>query len=363
MAQSISGAKMARDAGDGPDLVTVVVPAYNAAATLDETLQSVRAQTYANLEILVIDDGSTDETPAIAARHAQEDPRLRVIRQQNGGVARARNRGVAEAKGAFIAPVDSDDLWRPEKIELQMQAMVQGGEKVGLVYTWFALVDGKSMVYEAHNRPNEEGSVLQAMYRANVVGNGSSPLMRKDAILAAGGYEPALRDANAQGCEDLLLYATIAETHDFALVKGFLTGYRQTPDNMSGDASQMIRSWEIVRERLARRRPEFVAELDSAECSFLFWLYARSLEARRFSRAFAVFRHMLKTHPLMAVKVAAVTAVETLLYMMGSGYMAVLGIPPKPLDSGRVRFLDPDLAFTENETGPRIAYNRVLGYV
>ena len=354
---------MARDTGGGPDLVTVVAPADNAAATIDETIRSVRAQTYTKLEILVIDDGSTDETPEIVARHVREDPRVRLIRQTNGGVARARNRGIEQAKGRFIAPIDADDLWRPEKIERQMQVMVAGGDKVGLVYTWFALVDGASMVYEAHNRPNEEGAVLRAMYRANVVGNGSSPLMRKEAILKAGGYEPALRDAQAQGCEDLLLYATIAETHDFALVRDFLTGYRQSPDNMSGDAGQMIRSWEMVRDRLANRRPEYSSELASAECSFLFWLYARSLEARRFRRAFLVLRHMLRTHPLMAVKVATVTLLETMLYMLGAGYMAILGVPPKPLDSGRVHFLDPDLTFSDNEKGPRIAYNRVLGYV
>lgn len=354
---------MARVSGAASDLVSVVIPAYNAAATLDETLRSVRAQTYQALEILVVDDGSTDDTPDIAARHALEDPRVRLIRQENGGVARARNRGVQDARGLFIAPVDADDLWRPEKIELQMRAMHSGGDKVGLVYTWFALIDGKSAVYEAHNRPNEEGEVLRAMYRANVVGNGSSPLMRKEAILQAGGYDASLRDARAQGCEDLLLYATIAETYEFALVRGFLTGYRQTPDNMSGDAGQMLRSWELVRDRLTKRRPEFVAELQAAECSFLFWLYARSLEARRFQRAASVFRYMLRRHPLMSAKVVTITAAETAFHGLAAGYRSVRGIPPRPLDTGSVHFLDPDLAFSENEQGPRIAYNRVLGYV
>jgi glycosyltransferase involved in cell wall biosynthesis len=354
---------MTGDTGATPDLVSVVTPAYNAAGTIDETLQSVRAQTYTNLEILVIDDGSTDETVTIVERHAVEDRRVRLIRQENGGVARARNRGIAEAKGGFIAPLDSDDLWRPEKIELQMQAMAKGGAKVGLVYTWFALVDDKSVVYEAHNRPTEEGDVLRAMYRANLVGNGSSPLMRKEAVLMAGGYDPGLRDAKAQGCEDLLLYATIAETHEFALVRDFLTGYRQSPDNMSGDAHQMVRSWEMVRERLEKRHPEFAAELDTAECSLLFWLYARSLEARRFKRARSVVGQMLRSHPRMAAKVVSTTLAETMLWILGSGCRAVLGRKPKPLDTGKVSFLDPGLRFSDHEKGPRIAYNRMLGQV
>lgn len=88
----------APDAGRDQSLVTVVIPAYNAAHTIDETLRSVRSQTHRNLEILVVDDGSRDATPAIVANHAAIDARVRLIVQENAGVAAARNRGIAEAK-------------------------------------------------------------------------------------------------------------------------------------------------------------------------------------------------------------------------------------------------------------------------
>src|SRR5579863_7666011 len=93
------------------ELVTVVIPAYNAAHTIDETLRSARYQTHRNLEILVVDDGSKDATPEVVARHAVIDARIRLIVQENAGVAAARNRGIAEAKSDLIAPLDADDLW------------------------------------------------------------------------------------------------------------------------------------------------------------------------------------------------------------------------------------------------------------
>ena len=83
-----------------------------------------------------MDDGSRDRTPEIALAHAAADPRVRLIRQANAGVAAARNLGVAEAKASLVAPVDADDLWAPTKIERQVAALRRGGPEVALVYTW-----------------------------------------------------------------------------------------------------------------------------------------------------------------------------------------------------------------------------------
>jgi len=85
-------------------LVSVGIPAYNAEATLDETILSVRRQSHANLQIFVVDDGSTDATAAVAQRHANQDPRVTVIRKQNGGVASARNAALERARGVYLLP-------------------------------------------------------------------------------------------------------------------------------------------------------------------------------------------------------------------------------------------------------------------
>ena len=98
--------------------VSIIIPAYNASATLGETLRSASACTYHPLEIIVIDDGSTDNTLDIARRHAETDSRIRVLHQENAGVCRARNYAVSESVGEYIMPVDSDDLIVPEFISL-----------------------------------------------------------------------------------------------------------------------------------------------------------------------------------------------------------------------------------------------------
>ena len=155
-------------------------------------------------------------------------------------MAAARNRGVSEARGSFVAPIDADDLWHPTKIAKQMAIMHERGEKVGLVYTWLAKIDPHDQVISLKHRPQEEGQVFLAMCMGNVVANGSSPLMRRQIVLECGGYDPTLRARGAQGCEDLQLYLKIAERYEFGLVKEHLTGYRRLPGNMSSDVRRHV---------------------------------------------------------------------------------------------------------------------------
>ena len=99
--------------------VSIIIPAYNAAATIGETLRCVTAQSHRNLDIIVVDDGSDDATARIVAEHAGADGRIRLVSKNNGGVASARNLGVAKARSDILAFVDADDLWISRKIERQ----------------------------------------------------------------------------------------------------------------------------------------------------------------------------------------------------------------------------------------------------
>ena len=96
---------------------SIVVPAYNAAATLSDTLLSLTSQTYRDIEIVVVDDGSTDSTASVARSFAARDNRIRLVRQANRGLAGARNSGVAAASGEVVGFCDADDLWLPEKMD------------------------------------------------------------------------------------------------------------------------------------------------------------------------------------------------------------------------------------------------------
>jgi len=289
------------DAGN-EELVSVIVPVFNAAGTIAETLRSVCNQTYRNLEILVVDDGSTDATRDIVREAARVDSRIRLIEKTNGGVASARNLGIHESRGDFIAPVDADDLWRPTKIAKQMKVMRKMGETCGLVYTWYAQIDHAGRIVSRKHKPLDEGHVLIRMCRGNVVGNGSGALMRKRAMLEAGLYDPTLRSRNAQGCEDLKLYFAIAERYLFAVVKEHLTGYRRIDWNMSSDVLQMERSNTLVTTEFQERYPQYGELFRVARTNFLKWLFVRAVRLRRPFESWVLARKILALDPTFAIK-------------------------------------------------------------
>jgi glycosyltransferase involved in cell wall biosynthesis len=281
-------------------LVSVIIPAFNAAATIDETLHSVRAQSFRDLDIVVVDDGSTDDTATHVLRHRQDDPRVRLVRQSNGGVARARNLGIDQALGELIAPVDADDLWHPRKIERQMQALQLGGDRVGLVYCWYAVIDEESRIIDHGGEDRDEGDVIGRMCTGNLVGNGSAALMRKQAVIDAGGYDPDLRDQNAQGCEDWKLYFRIAERHHFAVVPAYLVGYRWSDRNMSSDSAKMLRSYDMVMQPLLAKYPEHEERFQIGRAYILKWLFRRAIRCHDFTSARVLYRDLVRRAPHLA---------------------------------------------------------------
>ena len=248
---------------DDNDLVSVIIPAFNAATTLAETLDNVRGQTHRHLEIIVVDDGSRDHTVRIVEAHAAEDERIRLIRQENGGVARARNTGAAASRGAYLAPVDADDLWHPEKIARQIAALHAAGPEAGYAYTFYRHVDAAGRVI-GDGGSRVEGAAFLRSILGNFVTNGSSLLIRRAAFDSVGGYDPGLRDAGLQGCEDYLLQMLIARHWRVVCVPEYLTGYRKLEGSMSDDRLRMTRSQCAAFDEVARRVPEAPAEILNA---------------------------------------------------------------------------------------------------
>ncbi len=285
------------------DLVSVVVPAYNGQATLDETLRSVRGQTHEALEIIVVDDGSTDSTRAIAEQHAAADARVRVLHQPNAGVAAARNAGWQDARSPFIAFVDADDLWAPTKIERQLDALHAGGDRVGLVYCWFVRIDHASRIVGLHEGPLWQGDVMQPILMSNFIGNGSSALMRREALVEAGGFDAGLQTKGAHGCEDYLLYFRVAETWHFALVPDRLVGYRQLPDNMSSDRTRMLRSWMLVHDEMIARHPDRARAAKQGVRNYAAWLVNDALSQRASGQLAPLLWLLLTEQPATAVRV------------------------------------------------------------
>jgi glycosyltransferase involved in cell wall biosynthesis len=249
------------DGSTRPPPVSVLIPAYNAQATLLQTLQSVERQSFSNLEVIVVDDGSRDQTARIAADFAARDARFRLVRQANAGAAAARNTALALARGEWIAPLDADDLWHPDKLARQMQCLKSAPQATVLVYSWSVDIDERSMVIARRlDLDRFEGDAYAALVLTNFIGNSSVPLIRHDALAGVGGWD-ASRTRGSQGCEDWQLYLRLAEIGDFALAPGFLIGYRQTPGSMSRQVPQMTRSYEFVMAEAKARHPELPAEL------------------------------------------------------------------------------------------------------
>ncbi|KEZ15291.1 Glycosyl transferase family 2 [Sphingobium yanoikuyae] len=311
-------------------LVSVIIPAYNAANWIRETLASVAAQTHQALEVIVVDDGSTDETMAIATEFATHDRRFQTVRQDNAGVAVARNHGAALARADLLAFVDADDLWAPEKIERQVEALHAAGIDTGLCYSWYVMIDAEGTITYREDFAHIDGRVLEQLFRANFVGNGSSALVRRQAFDDAGGFEPALRNSGAQGCEDILFYCRVAERHCFAVVPEYHVGYRQLPDNMSSDLSRMLRSWFMVVTEMLQRHPEKRAILMAGTYSYARFCTRRAVHRRRPGTWVALLALLAQRFPSMAVRMAAVETPRVFMEQLRYRFRSTPASAPQP---------------------------------
>ena len=242
-------------------LVSVVIPAHNAAAFIGQTLASALNQTYRNLEVIIVDDGSNDETPQIIDSFAKCDNRLIVVRQMNRGVAAARNLAIEMCRGEYIAPLDADDIWYPQKIEKQVNCFLESGPSVGLVYAWLILIDREGALIGIGDQHNVEGFVYNALVFENFVGGGSMPLIRRTCLEAVGNYNIHLRAHQAEGAEDWDLYLRIAERYEFRVVPTYLLKYRSTANSMSKNDLSMINAHCIINKYIKQKHPEIPPQI------------------------------------------------------------------------------------------------------
>jgi glycosyltransferase involved in cell wall biosynthesis len=245
--------------GDRRDLglISIIVPAYNAAATIERTVTSALNQTYSNFEVLVVDDGSKDDTAALVRRMAAQDHRVKLLQKPNGGLVSARNHGIAHAQGEYIAPLDADDLWHPEKLRKQVAAM---RDDVGLVYCWSRTIDKQDRILSDLAPCILRGNVYAALIVKNFVHSGA-PLVRRSCIDSVGGYDAGLSARGADCCEDLKFNLDVADRYDFEVVPEFLSAYRLHPGTMSRDLDAMLRSRKIVVADARARHPELPDKL------------------------------------------------------------------------------------------------------
>lgn len=221
-------------------LVSVVIPSYNSASYVTAAVESVLQQSCADLEVLVIDDGSTDDTRAVISSFGAP---VRYYHQPNSGVSVARNRGIAESTARYVAFLDADDTWFPSKLERQLDAMARA-PGFGLCYTGFRFVDDALRPLRDFHPRQFDDALEAVLFEGNIVSSICTVLVERALFEEVGGFDPALSQ-----CADWDMWVRLARRTRFLALDEVLVTYRQHATNMSRSAPLLERDSRRVLEK------------------------------------------------------------------------------------------------------------------
>jgi len=250
--------------GPGEPRTSVIIPSYNYAEFLPAAIESVLAQTDQDFELLIVDDGSTDESVAVACAYA--DPRVRVLAQRHRGIGAARNQGIRAARGRYIAFLDADDVWVPSKLAAQCD-LLERRPDVGLVYGRFGVIDASGRVRSSgrtYLAPKPSGAIIRHLLARNVIGTPSTICLRRHVIQAGSAF-----DETGAHAEDWHFYLQIASRTRIQYLPRILAYHRQHSRNWNGTIS--------ILSAQTRRTAEFALGLARDQLG----LTARDLECLR----------------------------------------------------------------------------------
>ncbi|WP_434729493.1 glycosyltransferase family 2 protein [Rhizobium binae] len=284
-------------------LVSVVVPAYNASAYIERTLRSAIRQTYTALEIIVVDDGSTDDTAKVVEMIAMSDSRIRLLSTPNRGVAAARNTGIDTSSGRFVAFLDADDLWHRTKIEKQAKALNRLPNRWAAVYALHYLINEDDEIIGLGSSRMARGYIYAQHLKFKYVGNGSALLVRRDVALEIGGFDSSYAAAGIGGCEDLDFELRLAAHYCIEVIPERLVGYRKHPGSMSSDHLRMGKSaLEVVRRSIAANpglpRYAIRSAIDATQ-KYAFWEFR---QARQSDLSLATVLAILRSDPSFVIR-------------------------------------------------------------
>jgi glycosyltransferase involved in cell wall biosynthesis len=231
------------------ELVSAIIPAHNRPGMLKEAIESALAQSYEGMEILVVLNGGTPETIEMAGRFCS-NPRVRVVEMEGSTLGAARNLGIERARGEWIAFLDDDDVWLPEKTAIQLAfARSTGADLVSCNFVYFN-ADGD--VLGSGLCPKPEGlSNAEALMLANYLSGGSAALVRTAAIRSLGGFDARLRAG-----EDWDMWRRLSWDHRIDHVDKVLVKYRRHGSNMTGDPNLMLQAQSLIFGKMLEDTPE-----------------------------------------------------------------------------------------------------------
>ena len=194
--------------------VSVIIPTYNRAHLISRAIKSVLNQTYQDFEVIVVDDGSTDNTEEVIKEFQKKDERIKYVRhEKNKGGSAARNTGIKAARGAYIAFLDSDDEWLPEKLKKQMKFFKNASPEGGVVYTGFIYKDELGGGTSKQHIPKKRGWIFEDILAENCVGTTSTVIIKRKCFEKAG-----LFDENLPSCQDWDMWLKLARHYKFHFI-------------------------------------------------------------------------------------------------------------------------------------------------
>ena len=302
--------------------VSIIMPVYNVEAYVAEAVASVLAQSYGDFELLIIDDGGTDRSIEICSKFV--DPRIRIISQPNRGLAGARNTGILHARGEYIALLDSDDRWRPEKLMLHV-IHLDSAPDVGVSYCGSQFIDGSGTVLRQAQRPKLRDVTAADILCRNPVGNGSAAVIRPSVLELVAFPHPQDADRichfdeSFRQSEDIELWVRLALSANckFDGIEGLLTEYRIIAGGLSANVVRQYETWTRMLAKAENIDPAFVTKHGPRARAYqLRYLSRRSIQLGDGSFGFSLFMESMatSTKPLIEepLKTAATFVAATL---------------------------------------------------
>jgi glycosyltransferase involved in cell wall biosynthesis len=245
---------------------SVIIPIYGVEKYIAATVRSLLEQTYQNFEILLIDDASPDRSIEICQQFS--DSRIKIIHQQNRGLAGARNTGIRHAEGDYIAFLDGDDLWLPEKLTKHIEHL-ENSPEVGVSFSRSALIDSAGNSLNTYLMPKLKDITVEDLFRSNPIGNGSAAVIRREVLEEIcfqdnfyGTVENFYFDDRFRRSEDIECWLRIAIQTPWKIegIPEALTLYRVNAEGLSANLLKQLESWEQVLEKVRSYAPELVKE-------------------------------------------------------------------------------------------------------
>jgi len=262
-------------------VISVLLSCYNGARWLDEAINSVLSQTFGDFEFIIVDDGSTDNSPGIIKRFSEQDPRIVIIAKSNTGLADSLNVGIRQARGQWIARLDADDICEPFRLEKQL---AKAGVDPGLVFIGSGLlvIDENGNALKTYRYPDRHALLVKNLYTARGFPPHSSAFYRTDVVRSIGGYRPRMRRS-----QDWDLWLRLSEVGQLTAMGEPLVKIRKHSDQISHDElgrRQIIDARVAIAGYWLRQHgfPDPVAADDEVFESFHAWVENRLEQERLF---------------------------------------------------------------------------------